>query len=89
MSARGETVTSVSGPPDGRLTGPLEPDLSAGTMRCLDSRLIDQKTPWWASVSNLRSALSTLRADNAKGAHDDRYIDLGPARRPFGRTFGT
>ena len=58
-------------------------------MRCLDSRLIDQKTPWWASVSNLRS-LSTLRADNAKGAHDDRYIDndIGPTRRPSDRTFG-
>ena len=73
--------------PTGRLTGPLEPDLSAGTMRCLYSRLIDQKTPWCASVSNLRS-LSTLRADNAKGAHDDRYIDIGPTRRPSDRTFG-
>ena len=86
-SALAATVTSISGPPDGRLTGPLASDPSAGTMRCLDSRLIDQKIPWWASVSALRS-LSALRADNAKGAHDDRYIDLGLARRPSDRTFG-
>ena len=60
MSARGAaTVTSISGPPDGRLTGPLASGTPDGDVRCWDSRLIDQKTRWWASMADLQSHHAT------------------------------
>ena len=64
MSARGAaTVTSISGPPDGRLTGPLASGTPDGDMRCWDSRLIDQRTRWPAYVGDL---------SHTRGAPDTR-----------------
>ena len=40
------TVTAMSGPPDGRNTGCSASHTSAGTIRCLDTRLIDERTRW-------------------------------------------
>ena len=45
------TVTSTSGPPDGRSTGYLASHTSGGTMRCLDSRLIDERMRWATSTT--------------------------------------
>ena len=67
MSARGAaTVTSISGPPDGRLTGPLASGTPDGDVRCWDSRLIDQKTRWWASMADLQSHSATSVVEDAK-----------------------
>jgi hypothetical protein len=47
------TVTSISGPPDGRNAGCSASHTSAGTIRCLDTRLIDERTPWATSSEDL------------------------------------
>ena len=47
------TVTSISGPPDGRLTKPLASDTPDGATRCWESRLIDERTRWSAYVGDL------------------------------------
>jgi hypothetical protein len=44
------TVTSTSGPPDGRSTGCLASHTSADTIRCSHSRQIDEQTRWATSV---------------------------------------
>ena len=72
------TDTSISSPRDGRLVGYLASHTSAGTMRCSDSRLVDDRTRYSPSVPiygcSAHRSLSTV-----KGSHDDRYIDLEPA----------